>query len=127
MSDGQTIPELDIEFLESKSFEYEIHPFGEIFHLIIKNFQFPTGHYDTNQADVLIQFPVGYPNAPLDMFWTYPSIKLNNGNTPIRTEHHAEYHGKSWQRWSRHGVWRPGIDSLKNFIRSINIEINKGI
>lgn len=127
MSDENSIPELDIEFLELNSFIYEIKSFRSSLHLIIKDFQFPSEYYDHSQVDLLIQFPVGYPNTPLDMFWTNPSIKLLNGNIPIRTEHHAEYHGRLWQRWSRHGVWRPGIDSLKNFIRSIYTEINKGV
>lgn len=121
------LPELDTEFLRLKAYDYEIIPHGGIIHLIIKNFPIPVDHYDVSQADVLIEFPVGYPNAPLDMFWFYPVIKLNNGNAPKTTEHHAEYHGKLWQRWSRHGTWRPGIDSIKNFIQSIHVELKKGI
>ena len=121
--------EQDAAFLVEKEYAYELFPEGGQLHVVIKDFQLPSQHYSPNKADLLIKIPSGYPNTPLDMFWTNPEIKLTNGQIPEKTESREEHRGKTWQRWSRHYVtpWRPGIDSLKNFMQSIHIELQKGI
>lgn len=122
----ELIPELDREFLSEKEYNFEIVSGKGPILLIIKNFHF-SASYVPQIADLLIIIPAGYPNAPLDMFWTNPDVKLVNGNWPSAAEHHEQYNGKSWQRWSRHGNWRTGIDSLQSFITSIKKEIVKGV
>lgn len=119
------IPELDREYLEEKGFNFELITYQGGVHLILKNFPFPET-YLPRQSDVLIMIPVGYPNAQLDMFWTYPEVKLADGNVPVTTEHRQEFHEKIWQRWSRHGPWRPSKDNLMTFISSIKSELQKG-
>lgn len=119
------LPEIDIEFLEEKGYKYQLVAYQAGIYLIVQNFDFPEA-YNTQVADVMIMIPAGYPNSPLDMFWTYPSIKLKDGNWPAASAHHETHNGQSWQRWSRHIEWRPNIDNLRSFFSSMRNEIDKG-
>jgi hypothetical protein len=122
------LPELDRDFLDAKGYDFEVHRENDTVLLVIRNMAFPAA-YQPQVAELLIIIPAGYPNAQLDMFWTFPDVKLANGGWPAQSEHHQAYLGKNWQRWSRHfqQPWRPGIDSLKTFVASVRSEINKGI
>ena len=116
------LPEPDMEFLEEKGYNYVLIQEGGTIHLILSNFPFSEA-FKPQQADILIMFPAGYPNAKLDMFWTFPEIRLQDGALPAATEHRQDFYGKTWQRWSRHGSWRGGTDNLRSFISSIRKEI----
>ena len=124
------LPESDREFLDEKYPDFDVLPSGKELHLLLPQFQFPVA-YSPQVADLLIIIPGGYPNAALDMFWTNPSVMLANGGWPERCTHHETFHGRSWQRWSRHfhqdKPWRPGIDSLRSFLTTVRHEIAKGI
>lgn len=131
MSEQQSVellPEIDREFLIAKEYTFDVHPNGGEIHLIIRAFAFPSIYVPTS-ADLLILVPAGYPNSQLDMFWTYPDIKLANGSWPAQAEHHETRGDRSWQRWSRHSPqpWRPGVDCLKTFMASVRKEIAKGM
>ncbi len=121
------LPELDREFLEEKEFDFDVVKEGGELHLVIRDFNFPK--YAPTKADLLIIIPAGYPNSQLDMFWTYPDVKLPGGGCPAQCQHHQVFRQRNWQRWSRHfqQPWRPGIDSLRTFMASIRAEIAKGI
>lgn len=123
---SEDLPSLDRDFLKSKGYTYEVLTHNGILHVIISDFPVPSNHYNVSSTEMLIQIPQGYPNAKLDMFWTYPIITLRNGASPVTTQHREEFHGKTWQRWSRHGEWRPGVDSLKTYIQAIHRELAKG-
>jgi len=120
------LPEPDVDYLVSKYTDFEIIKNASDLHVILQNYDFPEV-YQPRQANLLIMLPVGYPNAKLDMFWTYPDVKLATGKWPISSEVHQDFHGKSWQRWSRHINWRSGIDSLRSFVTSVHLEIARGI
>ncbi len=117
------IPEPDEEYLQEKGYEYELKPQSGAIHLILKNVPFSEA-FNPRQADILIIIPAGYPNAKLDMFWTFPHVRLQNGNYPAACNHFQSFHDKNWQRWSRHGLWRGGVDNLRTFISSIKKEID---
>jgi hypothetical protein len=123
------LPEGDREFLLEKYPDYDVLKNGSELHVIFPAFDFPAA-YAPRKADLLIIVPAGYPNAPLDMFWTCPDVMLSTGGWPNACTHHETYHGKSWQRWSRHFFqdkpWRPGIDSLRTFMATVRAEIAKG-
>lgn len=119
------IPEADRDFLKEKEYHFNILPHEGAIHLILEQIPFPEA-YVPRVADILIIIPAGYPNAQLDMFWTFPDVKLANGSWPETSEHHQDFHGKNWQRWSRHGTWRAGVDNLRTFISSVKREIEKG-
>jgi hypothetical protein len=122
----ELIPELDLEFLKEKNYTFEIIPLDGNIHLILKNFHFPE-LYSPNIADLLIILPSGYPNAALDMFRTFPDVKLTNGTWPNAASPHEVLNGKNWQSWSRHIVWRAGRDNLRSFVTAIKKELEKGL
>ena len=126
MNNEGLIPERDREFLHEKEFSFTVIRENNDLLLIIKDYNL-SQIYVPGIADLLIILPAGYPNSKLDMFWTFPDVKLANGNWPNAADQHHQFNGRVWQRWSRHGNWRAGIDSLKNFISTISKEIQKGI
>ena len=120
------LPLRDILFLQSKGFAYELNQVGQELYLVLKGWRFPPV-YTPEQADVLIIISAAYPLGQLDMFWTNPTIRLKSGALPQACEHHQALNdGKQWQRWSRHINWRPGVDNLQTFIKSMTAEIGKG-
>lgn len=119
--------ESDEQYLESKGYVYDVEVQGNMLHLIIRGFPFPSA-YSVEKADVLIRIPAGYPNGQLDMFWTSPKVTLANGAIPDRANVDQDLGGIKWQRWSRHwpSPWRSGIDGLDTFIASIHNELRRG-
>jgi len=117
------IPESDEEYLQEKGFEYELKSQDGAIHLILKNVAFSEA-FNMRQADILIVIPAGYPNSNLDMFWTCPHVRLLNGDYPAACNYFENFHDRNWQRWSRHGLWRGGVDNLRTFISSIKKEID---
>jgi hypothetical protein len=121
------LPELDRDFLDEKGFDYTVtrQDNGDL-HLVIKDFDFPK--YIPTKADLLIILPSGYPNANVDMFFTIPDVKLPSGAWPQNCDAHPTHGGQAWQQWSRHigGNWRQGVDSMRSYVATIRIELNKG-
>jgi hypothetical protein len=115
------LPEPDMEFLLEKDYDYNLIKHGASIHLILKNFPF-SDRFTPREADLLIMFHAGYPNAKLDMFWTSPEVRYQNGSLPAATNQYQDFHNRSWQRWSRHGDWRGGVDNLRSFISTIKKE-----
>jgi hypothetical protein len=123
------LPEPDVEYLLEKQYVFEVHQMGGDIHIIIHHFSFPNP-YQPNEADILVILPAGYPNGNPDMFWTCPDVKLNGDRWPMSSDVHQDFHGKNWQRWSRHmagGSWRTGVDNLRTYMTSVIREIGKGI
>jgi hypothetical protein len=119
------IPEEDIEFLEEKGYNYELREVGPELLVIIHEFPFAT--YSPNSADLMIRLLAGYPQTNVDMFYTRPDVKLENGSYPQSCDQHPQFDGAPWQQWSRHIIWRPGVDNLRSFLTAAIAEIKKGI
>jgi Prokaryotic E2 family E len=119
------IPESDEQYLREKGFDYEIKSVSSEVHVVLKNWQFPQT-YEPTTASLRVRILPGYPLSPLDMFWTFPDIRLANGTWPLNADVHENLDGHSWQRWSRHYEWRAGVDNLRTFITAITAEINIG-
>ena len=120
------LPELDIEFLDEKGYDYQLVSHTSGVYLIINQFEFGVA-YQPNASTLLINVVSGYPDNPLDMFWTSPDVKLADGNWPKAGDFHEQHNDASWQRWSRHYVWRSGIDNIRTFIAAVKQEIAKGV
>lgn len=120
------IPKNDLDFLQEKGYVHELNQAPNEVQLILRNWAFPPT-YTPRIADLLIRFPAGYPLTPLDMFWTSPVVMLANGAWPQASQCMEVYAGRNWQRWSRHFVWRAGVDNLRTFITAVVTELNKGI
>lgn len=124
--DEPTLPEGDLDLLQEKGYDYKLvaHPGGT--YLIINSFDLGPA-YQPTVATVLINVVTGYPESALDMFFTKPDVKLVNGNWPHAAEGRPIHNNETWQQWSRHYVWRSGVDNLRTFITAIKKEIAKGI
>ena len=121
------LPEIDREFLEEKGYDYQVIPWQNSLHLVIREYPLP-GAYNPRVTNLLIHLLSGYPNASLDMFWTHPHVRLSNGPWPVASEQRAVQHdGQEWQRWSRHIEWRAVVDHLRSFLAAVRREIDKGI
>jgi hypothetical protein len=114
-------------FLAEKGLKHQLNQFGQELYLVLNDWKFPNS-YTPEIADLLIVISPVYPMGPLDMFWTCPSIRLKTGAFPQACDlHQMMSDGKQWQRWSRHIVWRQGIDNLQTFTKAVTMEIAKGI
>jgi len=83
--------------------------------LIVDNYQLPEG-YNHQVISIALEIPTAYPQAEIDMFYTYPRIQLSTGAIPSCTEVDQPIEGKPYQRWSRHrsylSAWNPACDNV---------------
>lgn len=124
----ELLPESDRDFLVEKDLDYDVKRVGNDVHVIFRGYELPDA-YTPRTVDLRIILPAGYPNANLDMFWTYPEVRLANGAEPDRCQVRQSFDGQDWQRWSRHfeHPWRQGIDDLRTFYTTIGREISRGV
>jgi hypothetical protein len=121
------LPEIDIEFLDDKCYNFDIEEVGGNLRLILHEFELPE-FYLPRKVDLLIKIPAGYPNASLDMFYTKPEVRLASNNNRPTTADVYEPDTPDWQRWSRHNAqWRSGVDNLRTYLAAIRAELSKGI
>lgn len=115
---GAALPSRDRDYLDTHGIAYEVISEGGQVAVVLKNFPLPTGKYDCDHVDILVLLPIGYPDAPPDMFYTLPWVKLlAAGRYPTRADVSHSFGGEVWQRWSRHSTeWRPGIDGIHTMI-----------
>lgn len=110
------------QWLTDQGFTYEVSDESGWTNVVLKDYALPVG-FDRESVDLLVRLPPGFPDVPPDMFWVDPQIKVARTQALAPASAHTETHaGRSWQRFSRHlqpGVWRPGVDSLDSWIRSI--------
>lgn len=89
-------------------------------HIIVRNFQLPE-ELTPRQADLLLRQLPGYPDNPMDMFWTRPDVVIaQNNQKPKAADSYETHQSIQWQRWSRHRNWNAGeTDSLEAFFASV--------
>jgi hypothetical protein len=88
--------------------------------LVVSDYQLPEG-YQPRSVELLVKLPPGFPDAQPDMFWVYPAVNTSAGNPPRATTMERLL-CKQWQRFSWHlakGAWKPGISTLRDFLRCI--------
>lgn len=106
-------------------FECIPQPGGWTF-LVIPDFHLPDG-YSHHSTQLLVKLPPGFPDAAPDMFWASPQIKTSAGGVPQGTSFESLL-GQQWQRFSWHltpGSWRPGISTLRDFMRCIRARFER--
>ena len=89
--------------------------------LVISEYELPAG-FQPGRVEILIKLPPGYPDAAPDMFWVSPAVRTAGGSLPRATSEERLL-GKNWQRFSWHlspGAWKPGVSSLRDFLRCIH-------
>ena len=100
-------------------FECIPQPQGWTF-LVISNFILPKG-YSQDRTQLLVKLPPGFPDAAPDMFWVNPHLNMQSGGIPQGTSMESLL-GQQWQRFSWHlkpGAWRPGVSTLRDFMRCV--------
>jgi hypothetical protein len=117
--------EQDEAYLKEKGYAYELATEGENACLIIKGYPLSPNKYDHDAVDLLICIQKGYNDAKLDNYYVHPHIRLKaTGQYPQAADHFEDHAGRNWQRFSRHlPQWRPGIDTLQNFLPFVHREL----
>ena len=109
----------------SSEFECIPQPNGWTF-LVISNFPVPAG-FSQAKANLLVKLPPGFPDASPDMFWVTPHLKTSAGSAPQGTCFESLLN-EQWQRFSWHlrpGSWRPGVSTLRDFMRCVIARFEK--
>ena len=97
-----------------------LHQEGGWTFLVISDYALPVG-FTSDRVELLVKLPPGFPDAAPDMFWVHPEIRMANGGVPRATSIERLL-GKNWQRFSWHlvgGTWKPGVSTLRDFLRCI--------
>jgi hypothetical protein len=120
------LPEDDKEQLDHIGLEWETVRDGGGLWLLLHKFDFPSGYNHAN-GSVAIQIPNNYPVAQLDMAYLFPHLARVD-NQPIRqADVQQPIDGKSWQRWSRHYTWVPGLHNLGTHIVLVRHWLNAAL
>ena len=119
------IPGPDRRYLE----DHGLHPNAIIENnqkgLVFPSYPLPDGKFNRSRTDLLILLPAGYPDAPPDMFFCDPPLLLADGSAAPSTDVPFPFHGRVWQRWSRHNSsWRPGIDGIHTMLQRVNAALH---
>jgi hypothetical protein len=116
-----SLPETDIEFLNTMGFRWEAHRIANYLWLLIHEYILPDG-YQAKQCSVALMIPPAYPASEIDMAYFFPQLKKLSGTTiPAITNQAID--GQSYQRWSRHrqpGQWKPGVDCIATHLTLVN-------
>jgi hypothetical protein len=88
--------------------------------LVIRDYVLPNG-FSPDRVELLLKLPPTFPDAAPDMFWVHPAVKTPSGALPRATSG-EQILGMEWQRFSWHlvpGAWKPGISTLRDYLRCI--------
>lgn len=113
-----SLPEEDMEYLESLALDFETIIDGNAKWLILYNYKVPQG-YNFSETQAAIKIENGYPVTQLDMIYFNPPLMRNDAK-PIRALANMVIDGRNFQRWSRHRTpqnpWRAGVDDLSTHL-----------
>ncbi|MBA4340089.1 MAG: hypothetical protein C0421_14755 [Hyphomonas sp.] len=118
---GPALPQGDQRYLSEQGYRYELAYEAGQTAIILRAVDLPKGRYDVELADILIMLPPGYPDAPPDMFYCLPWLRLvAHGAYPNCADVPLSFQGQTWQRWSRHNnEWRPGKDGIWTMLKRV--------
>jgi hypothetical protein len=109
-----SLPEEDMEWLESLGRPYELVREGAVQRVVLHEYPVPDG-YTVARVSINVRIEPGYPDAQIDMAYFHPPLARRDGAT-IGSLANDPFDGRNWQRWSRHRTpanpWRPGVDNL---------------
>ena len=107
------------------AFQCVVQPGGWTF-LVIPSFSLPQG-FSRAMVRLLVKLPPAFPDAAPDMFWVSPDVHTSSGAAPQGTSVETLL-GEPWQRFSWHpaqGAWRPGISTLRDYLRCVRARFEK--
>lgn len=94
--------------------------------VVVHDYPLPSG-FSPATVDLLVKLPPSFPDAAPDMFWVNPQVRTAAGAAPQGTSMEPLM-GSSWQRFSWHlspGAWRPGVSTLRDFMRCVRARLEK--
>lgn len=122
-----SLPEQDVDFLNSSGYQWEAIREGSGNWVIIYSYPIPEG-YNVNMVNLALKIDAGYPVSQIDMVYFMPALRLSNNRTIIALAQ-KNIDGKTWQRWSRHRTgenpWRPGLDDISTHLQMVNFWLER--
>ena len=116
------LPEEDLEFLMAEyPRRWKLVNEGDKVGLIIKNYQLPRG-YTPEKSDLLLLVPSDYPAGMIDMFYFDPEVFREDGLSIAESSQESHFE-RTWQRWSWHYEWRPGVDSVATHVTYVKNQL----
>lgn len=112
------LPEGDVEYLDSRGFNWETLLESNFRWLIIHNYPIPSG-YNVELVSIALHLDVHYPVTQIDMIYFFPPLGKESGRS-INAITFQQISGSMWQRWSRHRTgsnpWKPGEDDVASHL-----------
>jgi E2/UBC family protein E len=108
------LPDEDVRALDALGLPWETAVTGGANWLFLHQFPVPDG-YTTPTAILGVRL-AAYPRGVLDMVYFDPPLARRDGN-PIAGLSSLAVDGRTFQQWSRHYAWTPGIDTLTRHVR----------
>ena len=84
--------------------------------ILIQDYPIPPG-YNHLKATLAIRLDT-YPPGIIDMAYFDPPLARADGKT-INNLSPATINGRSFQQWSRHYAWQPGVHTLATHLRCV--------
>lgn len=121
---------VDEIFLQKSGLKWETFAEQDRRWLMIFDFPIPSG-YNVGNATLLLEIPLPYPAAQIDMFYTYPPLSLQSGRAIDCTQVRANVNGIEYHGWSRHrggsSPWDPNTDNVITHFALVESSIAKEI
>ncbi len=115
----------EVETLRKEGFSIDLIEAEGWANMVFQNHLVPHG-YNMGTTELLLKFPISYPNGRPDMFWTNEELKLVDGRIPRSADSIETALEKRWRRFSWHPQsWNPGTDNLKTYIEFVNDGLGK--
>lgn len=109
-----SLPEEDMEWLQSLGRPYELVQENGVRRVVLLEWPVPDG-YTADCVSINVRIDAGYPDSQIDMAYFFPPLARRDGRA-IGSLADDAFDGRNWQRWSRHRTpanpWRPGVDNL---------------
>lgn len=118
--------ETDETYLDALGYRWETDAENSGRWLLIHNYRVPTG-YTVASVTLALLVPPNYPAAMIDMFYTYPALKLASGHAIPATQQAANIRGLGFNGWSRHRPWNPAVDNVVTQIAMVDSAIAKEV
>lgn len=122
--------DVDESFLDEQFAQWETVVDNQRRWLLIFGYPVPAG-FNEQQVTLALELPPSYPGAQIDMFYVFPHLVLNSGQTLECTQAQESICGQSHQRWSRHrsdaSVWRPDTDNVVTHLALVESALAKEV
>lgn len=117
----------EVEELRAEGHAIELTAGDGWANVVFHNYKVPSG-FNKRVIDLLLKFPLSYPNGRPDMFWTDQDLLLENHSVPQSADAIETALGRQWRRFSWHPKsWNPGVDNLRSYLEFVNNRLAKAV